>query len=203
MISEYLNFPDYENIIGIDEAGRGPIAGPVVIASVILSKECTIQGLGDSKKLSAKQRQNLFKKITFHAIHYTYEVIQPHIIDEINILQATFQGMCTLLDNFYSTPYLALIDGPYLPQTKYDGDYTLILKSIVSGDATYNCIAAASIIAKVVRDEIMDNYHTQYPEYGFIHNKGYCTEKHKAAIEKYGTCPIHRKSFSPVKELFL
>ena len=199
MISEYRHFPEYKKIIGIDEAGRGPVAGPVVVAAVILPRECDIIGINDSKKLSAKKRECLFKQITFQALHYEYAVIEHTIIDEINILQATFKGMNELLSQFLSSPHLALIDGPYLPRKEYDENCKLILKSVVSGDSTYQCIAAASIIAKVVRDSIMDNYHKKYPVYDFINNKGYLTRKHRIAIEKFGICPIHRRSFSPVK----
>ena len=202
MISEYQHFPEYKKIIGIDEAGRGPIAGPVVVAAVILPKKSNIQGLNDSKKLSAKKRAKLYKKITLHAIYYEYKIIDHTIVDEINILQATFQGMNELVSLFLSSSYLVLIDGPYVPKYEHDEESHLILKSVVNGDSTYNCIAAASIVAKVVRDSIMDNYHEKYPRYDFIHNKGYPTKKHKAAIEKYGICPIHRRSFAPIKEIF-
>ena len=201
MISEYRHFPEYKKIIGIDEAGRGPVAGPVVVAAVILPRECDIIGINDSKKLSAKKREYFFKEITTQALHYEYKVIEHTLIDEINILQATFKGMNELLAQFLSSPHLALIDGPHLPQKEYEGNCKLILKSVVSGDSTYQCIAAASIIAKVVRDSIMDNYHKKYPVYDFINNKGYLTRKHRIAIEKFGSCPIHRRSFSPVKEI--
>ena len=201
MISEYQHFPEYKKIIGIDEAGRGPVAGPVVVAAVILPRECDIIGINDSKKLSAKKREYLFKKITIQALHYEYKIIEHTIIDEINILQATFLGMNKLLQPFLSSPHLALIDGPHLPRKEYDEKCKLVLKSVVQGDNTYKCIAAASIIAKVVRDSIMVKYHKKYPDYDFINNKGYLTRKHRAAIEEFGICPIHRRSFSPVKEI--
>ncbi len=201
MISEYQHFQEYKKIIGIDEAGRGPVAGPVVVAAVILPKDRMIEEINDSKKLSAKKRDELFKQITSQALHYEYKVIGHSIIDEINILQATFLGMNELLQPFLSSPHLALIDGPHLPKKEYDENCKLILKSVVSGDSTYQCIAAASIIAKVIRDSIMTNYHKKYPVYDFINNKGYLTRKHRAAIEKHGICPIHRRSFSPVKEI--
>ena len=200
MISEYRHFPEYKKIIGIDEAGRGPVAGPVVVAAVILPRECDIIGINDSKKLSAKKRDELFKQITSQALHYEYKVVEHTIIDEINILQATFMGMNKLLQPFFSSPYLALIDGPHLPRKEYDENCKLILKSVVSGDSTYQCIAAASIIAKVVRDSIMDNYHKKYPDYDFINNKGYLTRKHRIAIEKFGICSIHRRSFAPIRK---
>jgi len=201
MISEYKHFPEYKKIIGIDEAGRGPIAGPVVVAAVIMPRNSEIQGLNDSKKLSAKKRTELFQKIISCATHYEYKVVEHTIIDEINILQATFQGMNELVSSFLPSSYLALIDGPYVPKYEHDEESHLVLKSIVKGDGTYKCIAAASIIAKVVRDSIMDNYHKKYPHYDFIHNKGYPTKKHKEALAQFGLCAIHRKSFAPVKEM--
>jgi len=210
MISEYKHFPEYKKIIGIDEAGRGPIAGPVVVAAVILPEKSTIQGLNDSKKLSSKKRAELYQEIISRAIHYKYRIINHKIIDEINILQATFLGMNELLSSFLPSAYLALVDGPYVPRYRFIEEPHLAIKSIIKGDSTYKCIAAASIVAKVVRDSasivakvvrdsIMDNYHEKYPQYDFIHNKGYPTKRHKAAIEKYGICPIHRRSFAPVK----
>lgn len=199
MISEYQHFSEYKKIIGIDEAGRGPVAGPVVVAAVILPRECDIIGINDSKKLSAKKREYLYKKITFQALHYEYKVVEHTVIDEINILQASFKGMNELVSPFLFSQFLALIDGPHLPKKEYDERCKLTLKSVVSGDSTYKCIAAASIIAKVVRDSIMINYHKKFPIYDFINNKGYLTMKHRTAIEKYGICPIHRRSFAPIK----
>ncbi len=201
MISEYKHFPEYKKIIGIDEAGRGPIAGPVVVAAVILPTISVIHDLDDSKKLSARKREELYQKIVSQALHYQFKVIDHSIIDEINILQATFMGMNELLLPHLTSPFLALIDGPYLPKKGQEKDFNLAMKSVVKGDSTYKCIAAASIIAKVVRDSIMDNYHQKYPQYDFIHNKGYPTKKHKLALVQYGICPIHRQTFAPVKEL--
>ena len=201
MISEYKHFTEYKKIIGIDEAGRGPIAGPVVVAAVILPINSTVPGLNDSKKLTAKKRTELYKKIISCAIHYEYRVIDHTIIDEINILQATFMGMNELLLPHLTSPFLALIDGPCLPKKGHEKDLGLVMKSIIKGDSIYKCIAAASIIAKVVRDSIMDNYHIKYPQYDFIHNKGYPTKKHKQALVQFGICPIHRKTFAPVKEM--
>ena len=199
MISEYKHFPEYKKIIGIDEAGRGPIAGPVVVAAVILPEKSTIQGLNDSKKLSSKKRAELYKEIISRAIHYKYRIIDHKIIDEINILQATFLGMNELLSSFLPSAYLALVDGPYVPRYRFIEEPHLAIKSIIKGDSTYKCIAAASIVAKVVRDSIMDNYHEKYPQYDFIHNKGYPTKRHKEALTQFGICPIHRKTFAPVK----
>lgn len=201
MISEYKHFPEYEKIIGIDEAGRGPIAGPVVVAAVIMPKNSSIQGVNDSKKLTAKKRNELYKKIKSCALHYEYRVIGHTIIDEINILQATFLGMNELVTAFLSSSCLALIDGPYVPKKELEENSRLVLKSIVKGDSTYQCIAAASIVAKVVRDSIMDKYHEKFPQYDFIHNKGYPTKKHTQALAQFGICPIHRRSFAPVKEM--
>ena len=200
MISEYKHFPEYKKIIGIDEAGRGPIAGPVVVAAVILPEKSTIQGLNDSKKLSSKKRAELYQEIISRAIHYKYRIIDHKIIDEINILQATFLGMNELLSSFLPSAYLALVDGPYVPRYRFIEEPHLAIKSIIKGDSTYKCIAAASIVAKVVRDSIMDNYHEKYPQYDFIHNKGYPTKNHKEALTQFGICPIHRKTFAPVKD---
>ncbi|MCD6328991.1 MAG: ribonuclease HII [Candidatus Cloacimonetes bacterium] len=200
MISEYKHFPEYKKIIGIDEAGRGPIAGPVVVAAVILPEKSTIQGLNDSKKLSSKKRAELYQEIISRAIHYKYRIIDHKIIDEINILQATFLGMNELLSSFLPSAYLALVDGPYVPRYRFIEEPYLAIKSIIKGDSTYKCIAAASIVAKVVRDSIMVNYHEKYPQYDFIHNKGYPTKNHKEALTQFGICPIHRKTFAPVKD---
>ena len=190
MRSEYKDFQGFEKIVGIDEAGRGPIAGPVVVASVVLPQDCRIKELNDSKKLTAKKRNMLFDEITYHALHYEYVVIDHKIIDQINILQATFKGMNELLIPFRNQPYLILIDGPYLPHQEFDEKYKAMLKSIVKGDNIYHCIAAASIVAKVVRDRIMDAYHRDFKQYDFIHNKGYPTKKHKEAIAAHGISPI-------------
>ena len=200
MISEYKHFPEYKKIIGIDEAGRGPIAGPVVVAAVILPEKSTIQGLNDSKKLSSKKRAELYQEIISRAIHYKYRIIDHKIIDEINILQATFLGMNELLSSFLPSAYLALVDGPYVPRYRFIEEPYLAIKSIIKGDSTYKCIAAASIVAKVVRDSIMVNYQKKYPQYDFIHNKGYPTKRHKEALTQFGICPIHRKTFAPVKD---
>ncbi|HEX38254.1 MAG TPA: ribonuclease HII [Candidatus Cloacimonetes bacterium] len=202
MISAYEHFPDFEIIIGIDEAGRGPIAGPVVVASVILSRNNDFFELKDSKKLTPRRRELLYKKITTESLFYDYIAIEPEIIDRINILQATFLGMNSLIEPHFKKSFLALVDGPYLPCKEGESDGKLTLKSVIKGDATYHCIAAASIVAKVVRDRIMDNFHRQYPHYDFIHNKGYPTRKHKEAILNHGICPIHRKSFAPVRNNF-
>lgn len=201
MRSEYTDFFGFEKIIGIDEAGRGPIAGPVVVASVILPKECLIEGLDDSKKLTAQKREEVFHKITFHAFQYEYKIIDHTVIDRVNILQATFLGMNELITPFITQPVLALIDGPYLPKQECEDKYDLTMKSIVKGDSIYHCIAAASVVAKVIRDALMDEYHEKFPQYDFIHNKGYPTKSHKQAVEEYGICPIHRRSFAPIKSM--
>lgn len=203
MISAYEHFPDFEAIIGVDEAGRGPIAGPVVVASVILPRNNKFHDLNDSKKLTPRKRELLYERIIEESSVCEYRIIGHEIIDMINILEATFRGMNSLIESHNNSTYLALIDGPYLPCNACDPHCKLILKSVVKGDSLYRCIAAASIVAKVVRDRIMVAYHQQYPYYDFIHNKGYPTRKHKEAIGSYGICPIHRKSFGPVREIIL
>lgn len=180
-----------KNICGIDEAGRGPLAGPVVVASVVLPKDSMIEGVNDSKKVSEKKRQRVFEEIIKNAISYGTGIIDETKIDEINILQATKLGLTTSLRELNIKPDVILVDA-------LQGIDTLGVpyKSIIKGDATSYSIAAASIIAKVTRDRIMIGYDKIYPEYGFAKHKGYGTAEHIAAIKKYGLCPIHRRSFT-------
>ena len=178
-------------IAGIDEAGRGPVAGPVVVAGVIFKKSDFIEGVMDSKKLKEKKLEELFYKIRKKALAYSISIISHNTIDEINILQATFKGMREVADKFSVKPDLILIDGRDEPldNEKYSQ------KSIIKGDAKSFSIAAASIIAKVTRDKIMRYYDKQFPEYEFAKHKGYGTKKHREMIDKYGRCKIHRQSF--------
>ena len=185
----------YRLIAGVDEAGRGPLAGPVVIAAVILSAKTTLEGLNDSKKLSAKQRDELYEKISRAAIAITYEVVDVDLIDRINIYQATLYGMYAVLRKLQPLPEVALIDAMPLRDLKIPH------MSIVDGDALSASIAAASIIAKVERDRIMGKLDEVYPQYGFGKHKGYATPEHISALEKCGPCRVHRKSFSPVKNM--
>jgi len=203
MISEYKIFKNYKRIIGIDEAGRGPIAGPVVAAAVILPQDIVILGLNDSKKLSPIKREELYLKIKSCATDYTVATVDSKEIDKINILQATFLAMRKVLNKIKTSADYFLVDGPYLP-TKSNNQYIKIKgEPVIRGDQKFFCIAAASILAKVTRDNLMLKYHKKYPHYDFLHNKGYPTRKHIEAINKFGVTSIHRKTFSPIKKSHL
>lgn len=186
---------DYENkykkfkyIAGVDEAGRGPLAGPVVCASVIMPLDNIIEGVDDSKKLSPKVREFLYEKITAAALCYEISVINHKIIDEINILNATKMGMKECIENLKIKPGVVLIDAVKL-------NLDCMSESIIKGDALSYSIAAASIIAKVARDRLMMDFDKIYPQYEFKQHKGYCTKMHVERLIKYGACDIHRKSF--------
>ena len=176
-------------ICGIDEAGRGPLAGPVCAAAVVLPPDAEIDGLNDSKKLTDKKRRALYDVITAQALAYGIAFADEKEIDEINILQAAFLAMRRAFERLGVQPDLALIDGnraPGLPCAE---------RTIVGGDGKSASIAAASILAKVTRDRLMENYDVQYPQYGFAVHKGYGTKRHYAALHEYGPCPIHRTTF--------
>jgi ribonuclease HII len=186
----------YECIAGVDEAGRGPLAGPVVAAAVILPFEAAIAEIDDSKKISAKRRERLFAFINCNARSVGIGIVNPAEIDRINILQAALKAMALAVAKLNPAPDCLLIDGPYKipckrPQT-----------AIPKGDARSISIAAASIVAKVTRDRLMHGYAKDYPGYGFGGHKGYPTPNHKAAIQQLGPCPIHRRSFKGVKKYF-
>ena len=183
----------FQKIVGIDEAGRGPLAGPVVAASVILKPYEIIEGVKDSKKLSSKKRKDLFNQIYEKALSVGVGIVDEDIIDEINILKATFLAMKKSLGNLNLKPDKVLIDGPYSDITIYPTDY------IVNGDNISQSIAAASIIAKVTRDEIMYEYDKIFPDYKFINHKGYGTKYHIEQLELKKSTPIHRRSFKIVK----
>lgn len=176
-------------ICGIDEAGRGPLAGPVCAAAVILPPHCQLPGLNDSKKLSDKRRRELFPIICDQALAYGIGFATEQEIDEINILQATFLAMERALAQLSIRPDLLLIDG------NREKDFGIPAKTVVKGDSLSASIAAASILAKVSRDDFMIHQATRYPQYGFEIHKGYGTRAHYAALEQYGPCPIHRMSF--------
>ena len=181
----------FKNICGIDEAGRGPLAGPVVIAGVIMPKDSMIEGVNDSKKVSEKKREKLYDQIIEEAISYSVAIVGQDVIDDINILNATKQGLTEVVDGLDVKPDLILVDALTGINTRgipYD--------SIIKGDAKCYNIAAASILAKVTRDRIMRQWDEIYPQYGFINHKGYGTAKHIEAIKQYGLTPIHRKSFT-------
>ena len=176
-------------ICGVDEAGRGPLAGPVCAAAVILPEHLQIPGLTDSKKLTDKKRRELFPIIQEQAIAYGIGLASESEIDEINILQATFLAMGRALEQLSVRPARALIDG------NRETDFGLPVKTVVKGDSLSANIAAASILAKVTRDNLMLELAQQYPEYGFDIHKGYGTKAHYEALRTYGPCPIHRRSF--------
>lgn len=176
-------------ICGVDEAGRGPLAGPVCAAAVILPTHLQIPGLNDSKKLTDKKRRELFPIIQEQAVAWGIGLASETEIDEINILQATFLAMRRALEQLNARPEIALIDG------NRETDFGLPVKTVVKGDSLSANIAAASVLAKVTRDNIMTEMANQYPEYGFEIHKGYGTKAHYEALRTYGPCPIHRKTF--------
>lgn len=180
---------DLNVICGVDEAGRGPLAGPVCAAAVILPEHLQIPGLNDSKKLTDKKRRELFPVIQQQAIAYGIGLASEAEIDEINILQATFLAMRRALEQLTVRPEIALIDG------NRETDFGLPVKTVVKGDSLSANIAAASVLAKVTRDNIMVELAQQYPEYGFEIHKGYGTKAHYEALRTYGPSPIHRRSF--------
>lgn len=183
----------YDVIAGVDEAGRGPLAGPVVVAAVILPLGFHIPKINDSKKLSAKLREEIYHNIIQNAIAIERAVISQETIDKINIYQATVQGMYEVIDHLEPRPKAVFIDAVPLDKLATPS------LSLIRGDAISASIAAASIIAKVERDKIMDELDHAYPMYGFSQHKGYGTKQHIEAIGKYGPCPVHRKSFEPIK----
>ncbi|MEN9945943.1 MAG: hypothetical protein RLZZ293_329 [Pseudomonadota bacterium] len=182
-------------ICGVDEAGRGPLAGNVVAAAVILPVKHDIVGLNDSKKLTAKRRELLFKQITDQAISYAIAEASVAEIDQLNILQATFLAMSRAINQLYPRADQALIDGNKIPP-----QLTIPAQAIIGGDASIEVISAASILAKVTRDQQLIELDKLYPEYGFAKHKGYGTAQHLAAIQKFGALTnIHRLSFAPLK----
>ncbi len=178
----------YTLIGGVDEVGRGPLAGPVVCASVIMPLDDIIEGVDDSKKLSKKKRELLYDKIIEKAISYSIKQVEPSVIDEINILNATKQCMKNAIETLSIKPSVVLIDAVKL-------DLNVETFSIIKGDLKSYTIGCASIIAKVYRDRLMEEYSKIYPEYGFEKHSGYGTKQHITAIKEIGACPIHRKTF--------
>lgn len=184
----------YQRIAGVDEVGRGPLAGPVVAAAAILPKDGIGEELFDSKKISSKKREELYEVILSKALGVGIGTIGQEEIDLLNIFQATLKAMALAIENLPIPPDFLLIDGPHglrlsIPQ-----------KPIRKGDQLSNSIAAASIVAKVTRDRMMLEYHQRYPQYNFAKHKGYGTKEHRMAIEKFGLCELHRKTFRGVKE---
>ena len=189
-IEKDLNLKGFNKICGIDEAGRGPLAGPVVVAAVVMPQDSMIEGVNDSKKVSEKKREKLYDEIISNAIAYGVAIIDQKEIDDINILNATKKGLTEALMQLSEKPDIILVDA-------LTGIDTLGIpyQSIIKGDAKSYSIAAASIIAKVTRDRIMRQLDELYPEYGFEKHKGYGTKAHIEVIKSKGICPIHRKSF--------
>lgn len=188
----------YQLIAGVDEAGRGPLAGPVIAAACIIPEGLYFPGINDSKQLSAKKRHELFLELTKdERVHYGVGEISHFEIDSINIYQATICAMRMAIDKLFCKPDYLLVDG--MPLFYQD----IPSEKINQGDAKSQSIAAASIIAKETRDLLMNEFHEMWPHYGFDSHKGYGTKKHRDAIEKYGPCPIHRLSFEPLKSLVL
>lgn len=187
----YNKSENFKYICGIDEAGRGPLAGPVVVASVIMPRDSMIEGVNDSKKVSEKKREKLYDLILDEAISYGIGIIDQNEIDEINILNATKKGLTKSIKELKVKPDLILVDA--LTHIDTNG---IPYESIIKGDAKSYSIAAASIIAKVTRDRIMREWDKIYPQYGFGKHKGYGTSAHISSIKEYGLCPLHRKSFT-------
>ena len=181
----------FNTICGIDEAGRGPLAGPVVVACVIMPADSMIEGVNDSKKISEKKREKLYDQILEEAVSYGVGIVGQDEIDEINILNATKKGLTMSLQELTEKPDLIIVDA-----LNHIDTLGIPCESIIKGDAKCYSIAAASIIAKVTRDRIMREWDKVYPEYGFEKHKGYGTAAHIAAIKEYGLCPIHRRSFT-------
>ncbi|MES2272947.1 MAG: ribonuclease HII [Chlamydiota bacterium] len=189
-----LKAEGFQRIAGVDEAGRGPLAGPVVAAACILPDGILFPNLNDSKQLTAAAREQLFAQITACPdLLFGIGIVDVETIDRINILQATFLAMQKAVAALNCTPDYLLIDGNQLPHFPYP------MQGIVEGDALSLSIAAASVIAKVTRDRILEEYDLQWPQYGFKRHKGYATELHRQAILKWGPCPIHRRSFGSLK----
>ncbi len=184
-------------IAGVDEAGRGPLAGPVVAAAVVLDPRRPITGLADSKQLSAARREQLADAVRQRAIAWGLAVVEPGEIDRLNILQATLQAMRESLEALALDPVLVRIDGDRSPRLPWP------VQTVVGGDRLDRAISAASILAKVHRDALMLELHEQWPHYGFDRHKGYATAAHLAALEIHGPCPAHRRSFRPVHQASL
>lgn len=190
---EKAYFIENKTMLGVDEAGRGPLAGPVVVAAVILPSDFPVEILEDSKKLTAKKRESAYEKILDQALAYQIVEIDSTVIDEINILQATLKGMAQSVNGIKMSVDRVLVDGRRAKELPPSWDFA------VGGDRLYGAIAAASILAKVHRDRLMAEWGQKYPIYGFEKNKGYGSKIHMEAIRNHGPCPIHRRSFDPLR----
>lgn len=197
VLEDELRKRGFFQIAGVDEAGRGPLAGPVVAAACILPDGLLIEGIDDSKKLLASKREEIYQKLIEHPeVCYGVGIIDAIIIDQINILKATFKAMAAAVAKLKKKPDYILVDGPMTPFAKIPS------VGIIKGDSRSISISAASVIAKETRDSIMRKYDEAYPEYGFKNHKGYGTPQHLEAIEKYGPSPIHRLSFDPLRSKY-
>lgn len=184
----------YQNIAGVDEAGRGPLAGPVVAAACVIPCDVVFPGVNDSKQLTPEARSDLYEIISKNErVYYSIGIITHHVIDRVNIYQASILAMLQAINSLAVKPDYMLVDGLKLPHPD------IPCLKIIGGDGLSQSIAAASILAKVTRDRLMIEYHKQWPQYGFDQHKGYATPQHYEAIEKHGPCPIHRMSFDPFK----
>ena len=184
----------HHRIAGVDEAGRGPLAGPVVVAAVMLPQKYDLAGLDDSKRINRQQRELLFPRIQEVAVSFSVIVVDVDEIEQHNILGATLIGMQRAVLALKKAPTLTLVDGNRAPELACE------VHTIIEGDHWVPAISAASILAKVTRDEIMLGYHHDFPQYGFDRNKGYPTPEHLRCLKSHGPCPIHRKTFAPVRE---
>ena len=184
----------YDSIAGVDEAGRGPLAGPVVAAAVLFKAGWQFEGLGDSKKLSPKTREKLFSIIKNQALGYGIGIVDVKTIDEINILQAALLAMKNAVEALPEKPNLLLVDGNKCIDSRIEQ------WAIIKGDSLSQSVAAASVLAKVTRDKLMKQYHEQFPQYAFDKHKGYGTRLHRDLIREHGPCPIHRRTFKGVVE---
>ena len=197
MPKQTTNLKHLPEVAGVDEVGRGCLAGPVIAAAVILPDYFPLEGINDSKKMKPYMREelsNCIKQSSIWALGY-----QCHEeIDEINILQASLKAMAIAVQRLDHIPLEVFVDGIHTPPAIQD---YFKIETVIKGDSKFTCIAAASIIAKVERDKVMRDYSIEYPEYGFENHFGYATQEHLEAIKKYGPCPIHRKTFSPIKEI--
>ncbi len=195
-IEQLLRKKGYQNIGGVDEAGRGPLAGPIVACVCILKENLLIENINDSKQLDPILRNKVYQEIINHPdISYAVGIVDEKVIDEINILQASLLAMKKAIESLSTKVDYLIFDGKFIPKVNIPA------MGIVKGDALSISIAAASIIAKEKRDSIMDNYHKKWPKYLFNKHKGYATKKHKEALSLYGPCEIHRKSFDPIKQM--
>ncbi len=194
-----MNLTPFEATLtaGVDEAGRGPLAGPVVVAAVILPVEYDLKFLDDSKRLTALKRERLQPQIEAQAIAFAVEFVTPEEIDRVNILQATMNGMQRAVEKLSPTPARAMIDGNRAPELSCE------VTTVIGGDGLIPSISAASVLAKVYRDRLMLQLHEQYPDYGFDRHKGYPTAHHLERLKALGPCAIHRQSFAPVRNALL